>query len=876
MKSFYPILSPPLLLLLLIGFLFIGCKGGLNSPAEPLQKVMAAGVPSENLYVAEDYDKRQPLSVAVLPFDNQTKEAEAAELLRRLFYNNFSSLSYQDIELNKVETALSAFDPAAAFESGDAAAIGAQLKADAVIMGRVTKFETLYAGVYASFTVAFELKMIGTEDNQVLWSVKHHETQRSGKVPLSPIGAIIAAATTAMDLSRYNMINTSNKLCRNSIETIPPSAALKGRSYPRITTLVHDGVNRLLKKGDKLQVGVEGSSGLTASFVISGRETPIPMQEKESGSYIGTYIVRDGDELSEGQIVVTLTDEWNNTCRWEDTLGWVNFDGVAPDPPTGINAAAGDGQAALRWNESTAEDLAGYQVLRSQTPLSGYEEVTVTEFTRFTDTDLKNDTTYFYRITARDKAGNTSPTMAGVPVTPVPPGPTLVSGELDADTVWHPGGNPYFIDQEVTLPAGSRLRIEAGVSIKAAETTRFFVKGQLVVNGQAGAPVLFSADHQGGTWEGLVFNHSDAQCDLKHLEITQAVTGITIVDASLSITSATIKNCRTGMVISGEKSAPKIKNITVYRNHDNGIVSKELAQPDITTSKIAYNGAAGLDLSQCNGKFLGNEISYNRLGVQMRQSPAILAGNRIQYNTLADFKSELIPVTALKIDLNYFGEPEKISIASSRLDADKTELAVFETADVRGPRKMVPIAKLSEPEDAGNEPTVLIKSNGAIRAPSEKQEAPAGAATPEKDTKPPENGSAAAEPPADNAIKKTPSPQNALDAFIKGTGLARKEAYPEAIALLKQAVKDTSREAEVRFWLGFCYMQTGQTKQALSNYNRAVRLDPDNLEYLLHLGTALHLNDYPDKAGIVYRKVLQRDPKNQDAKAFLKLLEETQ
>jgi TolA-binding protein len=875
MKFLYLMRASLLLFLLLFITLLFGCRGGLGKPENPLQKAMASKITNENLFVAEDYDKRQPLSVAILPFDNQTKESEAALLLRRLFYNNFSSLAYQDIELSKVDAGLTHFDPASTFESSDIAKIGQNLKADAVIIGRVTKFKTLYAGLYSSFSVAFEMKMIATKDNLLLWSVKHTETRRSGNVPFSPIGAIISAAQRAIDLSRYNMINTSNKLCRVSIESIPPSVNLKGQSYPRIYTLVHDGPNRILKKGDQLNVGVESSPGLKANFVITPRNTPIAMQEKENGSYVGTYIVRDGDEIDDGQIVVTLKDQWDNVCRWEDTLGLVSIDGTPPQPPTGIKTSASNGQVTIHWNESDTKDIAGYQVLRSKTPLSGYSKVTSTEFTRFKDQNLENGTTYFYRILAKDSAGNLSPKTAGIPATPVPPGPTLVSGKLGPDTVWHPGGNPYFFDGDVILPAGSRMRIEPGVVIKAADTTRFLVQGQLKVKGQANAPVLFTSDHENGTWEGITFDHLEGESSLSHFEITQAINGIHIIDSSPNISNGIIKECNNGLIISGEKAAPKIKQITVYQNKKSGIISNDLAHPYITTSKIVYNGSAGLFLSRCNGKILGNEISYNHLGVLVKQASVVLAGNRIQYNTSLDLKSEETAISTLKIDLNYFGAPKDITIFSSQADQDREGLLVLASSNLRGPRKKVSFKSFPASKKPNLNHVLWIKGQGGIELDSKPLKKKNSTVSSDSDGKTSKSTSSQGKSsPTSQKEIPPPSDKITLDAFIEGITMARKEAYPEAIASFKKALKDTTREAEVRFWLGFCHLQNGQLKKALFNYNKAVKLDPENIEYLLHLGSALHLIDNRDKAKIVYQEIIRRDPDNHDARTFLKLLEE--
>ena len=874
MKVIDSMLSP-LPWIVLIAGLLIGCKGGLSTPSDSLQRAMAGKIPNKDLFVAEDYGKRQPLSVAILPFDNQAKEPEAAQLLRRLFYNNFSSLAYKDIELSTIDKKLTHFEPARVFDSSDITKIGQNLMADAVIIGRVTKFETLYAGLYSSFSVAFEMKMIATDNNELLWSVKHSETKRNSKIPLTPIGAIISAASTAMDLSRYNMINTSNKLCQVSIDTIPASTTLKGQSYPRIFNLIHDGVNRTLKQGDKLQVGMEGTPGLKAHFVIAPRKATVDMQEKEDGSYVGTYIVRAGDELKDGQIMVTLTDQWNNDCRWQDTLGFVNLDGTAPDPPTGIKASAGDARVDLRWNQSTAKDIAAYQVLRSKTPLSGYAEVTSTEFTHFKDSHLKNDKTYFYRILAKDKAGNLSQTQAGIPATPVEPGPTLVSGELGPDTVWHPGGNPYFIDQEVILPPGNRLRIEPGVLIKAADTTRFLVQGRLIVAGEANSPVIFTSDHQDGTWEGISFDHSDTESSLSHFEISQAITGIHMIDSSPAVTFGTIQNCGNGLIITGEKATPKIKHTTVYQNKKNGLIIKNLSQPYITTSKIVYNGFAGLKLIHSTGKILGNEISYNHTGVMIDRAPAVIAGNLIQDNTHLDLQSKNTAGSALKIDLNYFGNPEDITLLSSQLDQDKLSLMVLKSTDLHGPRKEMAFKPFPADKPPDSDQAIWIKARGAkkITSTSSPKSNSAQASLKIKDH---QKRSLKAQSLHKPPVKETPPSKIALDAYIEGIAMARKEAYPEAIASFNKALKDTIKEAEIRFWLGFCYMQSGQIKKALFNYNKAVELDPENLEYLLHLGSALQLSDHQDKAKIVYLEVLRRDPENQDAKLFLKLLKGNQ
>ncbi|MGD9279121.1 MAG: tetratricopeptide repeat protein, partial [Desulfobacterales bacterium] len=116
--------------------------------------------------------------------------------------------------------------------------------------------------------------------------------------------------------------------------------------------------------------------------------------------------------------------------------------------------------------------------------------------------------------------------------------------------------------------------------------------------------------------------------------------------------------------------------------------------------------------------------------------------------------------------------------------------------------------------------------------------------------------------------------KSALNAFIDGVSAVRKKDYPKAIKLLNIAKKEKSREAETRFWLGFCYLETGRLKKAIFNYHQATKLDPDNSQYLLHLGSALYLSGQPSEAEIIYKEVLHREPDNKDARQFLNLLQE--
>jgi hypothetical protein len=94
-------------------------------------------------------------------------------------------------------------------------------------------------------------------------------------------------------------------------------------------------------------------------------------------------------------------------------------DTTAPAAPAGLTAVPGKGRVALDWADNSETDLAGYRVYRRNAdgtwPASPLASVTASAFT---NTGLKNGTTYTYRVTAYDSSGNQSAPSAAVSATP--------------------------------------------------------------------------------------------------------------------------------------------------------------------------------------------------------------------------------------------------------------------------------------------------------------------------------------------------------------------------------------------------------------------------------------------------------------------------
>ena len=113
-------------------------------------------------------------------------------------------------------------------------------------------------------------------------------------------------------------------------------------------------------------------------------------------------------ELTEGEYSIT-TEVTDNTGNKASATSSFIYDITPPEIPTGLVASSLSGRIRLGWVTSTAEDLDYYQIYRSTTETGTYNYLTYTSETKYDDRLPANvGSAYYYKIIARDKAGNQS------------------------------------------------------------------------------------------------------------------------------------------------------------------------------------------------------------------------------------------------------------------------------------------------------------------------------------------------------------------------------------------------------------------------------------------------------------------------------------
>jgi hypothetical protein len=180
-------------------------------------------------------------------------------------------------------------------------------------------------------------------------------------------------------------------------------------------------------------------------------------------------------------------------------------DTTPPEAPQSLVVTGGNQQAQLRWGDDVATDLARYTLYRTTDPPSSSSRSWTPVATinlgqpTFTDVSLSNGTTYFYRVTATDRAGNESAASTEVSVTPAPPPPPPVPVQKATSTTLTRSSPPFRIVngfKVITVRRGAGVGL-LGRLVSAAPSCS---AGQLMRLRSGGHTLRFFTTTSGGSW----------------------------------------------------------------------------------------------------------------------------------------------------------------------------------------------------------------------------------------------------------------------------------------------------------------------------------------------------------------------------------------
>jgi hypothetical protein len=167
--------------------------------------------------------RNPPKSIAILPFGNQTESEDINQFVRTTFYSHLCAKPYKDIELHEVDRKLKIYnlDKHDELNQKSAKQLGQILGCDAVVIGKVTEYRRLYAGIYSQMAVGATIDVWDTRSGKQIWSDEHTTRHHEGGIPLALTDIAMIGIRSGLNLTESEKVRTVDELSRYLTSRLP-------------------------------------------------------------------------------------------------------------------------------------------------------------------------------------------------------------------------------------------------------------------------------------------------------------------------------------------------------------------------------------------------------------------------------------------------------------------------------------------------------------------------------------------------------------------------------------------------------------------------------------------------------------------------------
>lgn len=167
--------------------------------------------------------RNPPKSIAILPFGNQTEVEGIDDFVRTTLYSHLSAYPYKDIELHEVDRKLKRFNlmDYEKLSQVSAKRLGRILRCDAVVIGEVTKYDRVFAGIYSQMAIGASITVWDTRTGRKIWSDEHVTRNHEGGIPLAITDLPLITIRSGMNLRESEKVKTVDELSRHLISRVP-------------------------------------------------------------------------------------------------------------------------------------------------------------------------------------------------------------------------------------------------------------------------------------------------------------------------------------------------------------------------------------------------------------------------------------------------------------------------------------------------------------------------------------------------------------------------------------------------------------------------------------------------------------------------------
>ena len=173
-----------------------------------------------------------------------------------------------------------------------------------------------------------------------------------------------------------------------------------------------------------------------------------------------------------------------------------------------------------------------------------------------------------------------------------------VSGTISGDVVWDKASGPYYVTSDVTVPVGSKLTIEPGVTVFYASGEKMVVNGQLIAKGTETDRITMTVlPSEGGKWNGVRFIDTDLENELSYIDMIDMGDSIEVITARLLVNNV---------------SWSKIDGVIIIEVNHPKILINDSYFPDVGGSETIHgNNLTGDEYFTVQGSTFGAGTGYN-------------------------------------------------------------------------------------------------------------------------------------------------------------------------------------------------------------------------------------------------------------------------
>ncbi len=305
-----------------------------------------------------NFNPSEPLRVVVLPFAQTNAKGDFVDADGRLGVDKVSLISSEvkerpdvlmrklvQAELNK--SGLDIFPPALVdselshhgfanpdlsfrhekiFKANPLELCTHLVNCDALLYGKVYKWDRSYYGIETVSTIGLDLKLISARDGKVLFSSVAEDSDSRG-LTKGPTGFSNLLIEPVRGLDSDIIRTLARKIVTRMLSPIRTKDRPEylNSAPPAIYAAAHDAESGQINRQRGLNVLVFGSPKLQASFSIGNAIQNLPLVEQSAGHYYGVFYPLPSDRITNLPVKVQLSDNFGRASALEVKNGPVSL-----------------------------------------------------------------------------------------------------------------------------------------------------------------------------------------------------------------------------------------------------------------------------------------------------------------------------------------------------------------------------------------------------------------------------------------------------------------------------------------------------------------------------------------------------------------------